>query len=81
MVAQYYINSDKHRLLQQLFILSHSVAEPKESSLESLVRTSRIPLQTGSPGLILTLRMYFSPRKLRISTSEPFSWMTTLMGK
>lgn len=34
-----------------------------------------------SPFLIRTRRMYFSPRKFLISTIDPLSWMTTLIGK
>lgn len=34
-----------------------------------------------TPGLMRTRRIYFSPRKFLISTREPLSWITTLMGK
>lgn len=38
-------------------------------------------LHSDLPALMRTRLMYFSPRKFLISTRDPLSWITTLMGK
>uniref|UniRef100_A0A8D8SJC6 Uncharacterized protein n=1 Tax=Cacopsylla melanoneura TaxID=428564 RepID=A0A8D8SJC6_9HEMI len=51
-------------------------------SFPSMISSSFcLELDTLTPGAIFTLRMYFSPKKLRISNRVLFSDVTQLMGK